>query len=101
MDGADRAQVENALAELKRAIEAGRSEEIKTATENLNRIWGEVSGRLYGRSRSGGTGRSGRRSGSGAGRRRAGRAAVGQEGRRRRRGGRGLRGGEVNVHLTR
>ena len=47
MDGADRAQVENALAELKRAIEAGRSEEIKTATENLNRIWGEVSGRLY------------------------------------------------------
>ncbi len=47
MDGADRAQVENALAELKRAIEAGRSEEIKTATESLNRIWGEVSGRLY------------------------------------------------------
>src|SRR5687767_1208197 len=47
MDGADRAKVDNALADLKRALEAGRTEEIKTATENLSRTWNEVSQRLY------------------------------------------------------
>jgi molecular chaperone DnaK len=47
MDGADRAKVENALADLKRALEAGHPEEIRTATDTLNRVWGEVSQRMY------------------------------------------------------
>ncbi|HYJ32019.1 MAG TPA: molecular chaperone DnaK [Candidatus Binatia bacterium] len=47
MDGADRAKVENALADLKRALETGHSEEIRTATDTLNRVWGEVSQRMY------------------------------------------------------
>ena len=47
MDGADRAKVENALADLKRTLEGGRTEEIKTATDALNRTWGEVSQRMY------------------------------------------------------
>jgi molecular chaperone DnaK len=65
MDAADRTQVENALAELKRAIEAGRSEEIKTATESLNKIWGEVSGRLYAGASQGGPGGPGGAPGQG------------------------------------
>jgi molecular chaperone DnaK len=47
MDGADRAKVENALAELKRALETGRTEEIKTASEALSATWNDVSSRLY------------------------------------------------------
>jgi molecular chaperone DnaK len=47
MDGADRAKVENALAELKRALETGRTEEIKSSSEALNKVWNEVSSRLY------------------------------------------------------
>ncbi|HLQ67332.1 MAG TPA: molecular chaperone DnaK [Candidatus Limnocylindrales bacterium] len=59
MDGADRAKVENALAELKRAIEAGQNEQIKSATETLNSVWSEVSGRLYAGAGSGGSAGSG------------------------------------------
>lgn len=47
MDGADRAKVENALAELRRTLEGGRTEEIRTATDALNQTWGEVSQRMY------------------------------------------------------
>jgi molecular chaperone DnaK len=56
MDGADRAKVENSLAELKRALETGRTEEIKTASEALSRTWNEVSSRMYAGASQGGPG---------------------------------------------
>ncbi|HEX7078779.1 MAG TPA: molecular chaperone DnaK [Candidatus Eisenbacteria bacterium] len=47
MDGADKAKVESALADLKKAIESGGTESIRTASEAMSRAWNEVSSKLY------------------------------------------------------
>ncbi|HKQ20052.1 MAG TPA: molecular chaperone DnaK, partial [Candidatus Eisenbacteria bacterium] len=47
MDGADKARVESALDALKKALEQGGTDTIRSASDELTKVWNEVSGKLY------------------------------------------------------
>jgi molecular chaperone DnaK len=47
MDGADKARVEGALEALKKALEGGGTDAIRSASEQLTTAWNEVSSKLY------------------------------------------------------
>jgi len=56
MDGADKARVESALEALKKALEGGGTDAIRSASEALTTVWNEVSGKLYAEASKGGHG---------------------------------------------
>ena len=47
MDGADKARVESALDALKKALEQGGTDTIRSASDELTKVWNEVSSKLY------------------------------------------------------
>jgi molecular chaperone DnaK len=67
MDGADKAKVESALEALKKALESGGSDQIRSASDGLNRVWGEVSGKLYAEAAKSGHGGPGSNEGAAGG----------------------------------
>jgi molecular chaperone DnaK len=56
MDGADKARVEGALETLKKALEGGGTDAIRSASEGLTTVWNEVSSKLYAEAAKGGHG---------------------------------------------
>jgi len=56
LDAADKARVEGALEALKKALEGGGTDAIRSASEGLTTVWNEVSGKLYAEAAKGGHG---------------------------------------------
>jgi len=54
VDAESRAKVENALQELKKALERGETSGIKSTTDELTTIWNEVSSKIYAEAAKGG-----------------------------------------------
>jgi molecular chaperone DnaK len=54
LDSDSKARVESALERLKKAVERNDTSEIKTASEELTRVWNEVSSKLYAEASKGG-----------------------------------------------